>query len=249
MTNTVASVERSYRILHSLKDMDGARVSELAAELDMTSSTIHKHLKTLLEIGYVTNEGGTYNVGLRYLNLGGFARNRRQGYQEAIPLVHELAKATEERSQFHVEEHGRGIYLHTETPEHAVRTERYLGQLRYLHSGAAGKAILASLPKQYVEDIVDQWGLPAETEHTITDKDVLFEELEDIRDRGIAFNDEESIKGLRAVGVSVTLPSGQVLGAFSVAGPAHRLKGEFYTDEIPDLILGYANELELNLTY
>lgn len=249
MSKTLSTVERSYEILHTIMELDGARVTVLAAELDMPKSTVHKHLKTLTELRYAINEGGTYHIGLRYLNLGSHARNRRDEYPQAIQTVKDLATATEERVQFVVEEHGHGIYLHIEAHEQGVRTDRHIGQLRHLHTSAAGKAILANLPNQHVDEIIDRWGLPAETDNTIIDKEKLMEELKVIRERGIAFNDEESIGGLRGVGVPVLLPNGQVLGSFSVAGPAHRLKGQVYREEIPDLLLGYANKLELNLEY
>lgn len=249
MVETVSSVERSYAILHALKELDGARVEEVSRALDTPQSTVHKHLATLEGLGYVTNDGGVYRVGLRYLNLGGFARSNREGYEQAIGIVDTIAAKTGERTQFVVEEHGRGVYLHTTAPEQAVQTERHMGKLRYLHSSAAGKAILASLPPAYVDEIVDEHGLPAETENTITDREALYDELDRIRERGVAFNYEESIEGLRAAGVAVELPDSRVLGSFSISGPARRLKGEFYQQELPDILLGHANELELKLAY
>lgn len=164
-----------------------------------------------------------YHVGLRYLNLGGFARSNQVGYKNTTRIVDTIAERTGERAQFVVEEHGRGVYLYTTAPEQAVETERYMGKLRYLHSSAAGKAILASLPNEYVDEILDKHGLPAETEYTVTDRETLYKELEAIQERGVAFNEEESIEGLRAVGVAVELPDTRVLGSFSIFGPARRL--------------------------
>lgn len=89
--------------------------------------------------------------------------------------------------------------------------------------------------------------MPTETPATITDRDELYDELERIRSAGVAFNDGESIKGLRAVGAPVITPRDTVLGAFSVSAPTHRLKDDLYEKELPNLILGSANELELNL--
>ncbi len=249
MVETVSSVERSYTVLHALKELDGARVEEVSSALGIPKSTVHKHLATLDDLGYVNNRGSVYHVGLRYLNLGGFARSRWDGYENTIRIVDTIAERTEERTQFVVEDHGRGIYLHTTAPEQAVQTERHMGKLRYLHSSAAGKAILASLPREYVEDIFDKHGLPVETENTITNREAMYEELAEIQERGVAFNQEESIKGLRAVGVAVELPDKRVLGSFSISGPARRLKGEFYRQELPDILLGHANELELKLAY
>lgn len=244
---TVASVERSYTIVHALQELNGARIQELAAHLDFAPSTVHKHLSTLKMLGYVQKEGDEYHLGMRFLTIGGHIRNSKKGYRLAIELVSRLVDEADERAQFVVENGGRGFYLHTEISQHAVQIDRYMGKRRYLHASAAGKAILSKLPRERVEAILDQWGMPAETSATITDREELYEELETIRETGVAFNDGESIKGLRAVGVPVMTPQDTVLGAFSVSAPAHRLKGERYEEEFPNLILGYANELELNL--
>lgn len=246
-STTVASVERSYEIVHTLQEFNGARVQEIAEHLDLASSTVHKHLATLEKLGYVSKKGDEYRVGMRFLTVGGSIRNRSKEYRLAIKLVSRMVEEVDERVQFVVEEEGQGFYLHTESSRHGVQIDRHIGKRRYLHASAAGKAILAHLPQERVEAIIDRWGLPAETSATITDRDQLQEELERIRSAGIAFNDEESIEGLRAVGAPVITPYDTVLGAFSVSGPAHRLKGERYRKEIPDLLLGFANELELNL--
>jgi len=106
-----------------------------------------------------------------------------------------------------------------------VLINRRTGIQRHLHSTAAGKAILAEMPEQRVMDIISEHELPAETEHTITDPDSLVEELDEIREHGIAYNDEESVEGLRAVGVPVRGSNGIAIGALSVSGPSNRLRG------------------------
>ena len=83
----------------------------------------------------------------------------------------------------------------------------------------------------------------------VADADALFEELDRIRELGVAFNDEGSTEGFRSVGVPVTGPEGDVLGAFAVAGPTHRMRGETFETELPDLTRSVVNELELNLAY
>lgn len=245
----ISSVERSFEVVDALKELDGARVSEVADHLELANSTVHKHLATLHELGYVAKEGDIYHVGMRFLTTGGYVQNRKRGYQEAIEIVNELTHPIGVRSQFVVEEHGRCYYLHTNSSNDAIQIDRRIGICRHIHAGAAGKAILAHLPNARVDEIIDQWGLPPETEHTITDRKELIEELEEIRNRGYAYNDQESVNGLRAVGAPVMLPSGDVFGAFSIGGAAHRLQGDVFTSELPNMLLGHINELELQLAY
>lgn len=245
---SVKSVETMFRIVDVLMEHDGARVTDLADELDLAKSTVHQQLATLCSLGYAVKENGEYHVGLKFFSIGEYARQRKKGTQLAEPMVEQLAVETEERAQFFVEEHGHTIYLHVKEGERGVKVGRHPGKIRHLHSSAGGKAVLAHMSRERVLEVVDRWGLPAETEHTITDKAELFEELEHIREQGYATNKEESIEGLWALGVPV-IANDEIIGAFSVSGPRHRLDTEWFRTDLPDTLRGAANELELKLKY
>lgn len=245
----VKSVERGMKIVETIRERGGATVTEVANELGTAKSTVHGYLSTFHDLGYLINEGGTYHIGTKFLRIGEHSRTRREEYTMAAEKIQELAEQTDERSQFVIEEHGRGVFLYRGFGSHAVETGSETGKRMYLHSTSAGKSILAHLPEGKVEEIIDQWGLQSLTSNTITDKAELFEELADIRDRGYAFNREENIEGLRAVGVPLTSGQRGVIGALSISGPTHRMKGEWLRTDLPDLLLGTANELELNITY
>lgn len=246
---TVKSAATLLSIMEGIQDLNGVRVTELADHLDVSKSTVHRHLSTLEANEYVVQEGDTYHLGLRFLGLGEYVRERNPVYTMARSIVDQLAEETEERALFMAEEHGRAIYLYRGLGAHAVRTNSKIGTRRYLHTIAGGKAMLAHLPDERVDAIIDRWGLSPETATTITDREELTTELERVRERGVAFNREECIDGLQAVGAPVLGPDGTVVGALSVSGPMHRMKGEWLEEEIPDLLLGSANELELNLKY
>jgi DNA-binding IclR family transcriptional regulator len=112
-----------------------------------------------------------------------------------------------------------------------------------------GKAILAHLPESRVHEILDRHGLPEKTEQTITERDALFEELSEIRERGVAFDREERLSGLRCVAVPILSNSSRVEGALSVSGPTSRMQGERFESELPERLRSAANVIELNITY
>lgn len=242
---TLKSVETTLEVLNLLRERDGARVSELADELGRAPSTVHSHLVTLEAKEYVVKEGDIYQLGLHLLELGDYVQNRKEAFQIAQSYTEQLAGETECRAVFVVEENGRGVYLHTYSGKYAVWKYSTLGKRFYLHQTAAGKALLSKLSDEQVATIIDRWGLPAKTENTITDPDVLYQELNQIRERGYSLNREEQLDGVKAVGVPVTGTNGQVIGSFSVASPANRLTGEWFTEELPNIVLGVANEFEL----
>lgn len=246
---TVKTVDTVFMIIEALQESDGARITELGEQLDVANSTIHRHLTSLRRRGYVIKQGDTYKLGLRFLDLGQYVRTREVVFEMAKPKVEELAEETGERVQFIVEEHGYGVYVHRERGAHAVKTDPGIGKHIPIHATAAGKAILAYYPRDGVEEIIAENGVPALTENTITDPHELFDELATIRERGFSINNEESLEGLRAMGVPIKSPGAQVLGALSVSGPIHRMKGDWFEQELPDLLLGTANELELNIAH
>lgn len=246
---TVLADETLLDIVEHLHDDAGATVTEIANELGYAKSTVHNHLSTLYGRGYVLKDGTAYHLGLRFLAVGERTRNRYPASQLAKEKVDDLARETGERAQFIVEEHGDGVYLHRALGERAVRTDPGIGNRIPLHATAAGKAILANVSEERLFDIAERTAFEAITERTITDESALRDELEEIRERGYAFNDQENLDGLRAVGVPITGPNDEVIGALSVSGPNHRFKGESFERELPNLLLGTANELELNIAY
>lgn len=245
----VKSAETLFDIVEFVQREGGATVTATADDLGYAKSTVHRHLVTLRDRGYAVKEGETYHVGLRFLDLGEHARNRQRASQLARQKVEELATETEERAQFIVEEHGDAVYIHRAHGEHAVRTAPGIGKRIPLHATAAGKAILASMPESELFRNIELIQFERLTDGTITTEEQLLEELEAVRERGYAFNMQENIDGLRAVGVPIHTPDDGVVGALSVSGPTHRLKGDWFEQGLPDLLLGAANELELNIAH
>lgn len=247
--NRIRTTERVFQIIELLMEEDGLRLTEIAKHLDLSKSTTYRHLVSLEQEGYVVREDMIYYPGMRFLNIGEYVRNRKDVFQMVKPKVEKLAKETEERSEFFIEEHGHGIFVHREVGENAVHTNTRVGKTMPLHATAAGKAILAEYPRKRIKEIVERRGLKQLTKHTITNIDELMNELEHVRETSVAYNDQELIMGLRAVGVPIHDRNKEVVGGLSITGPTSRLRDDVFNDEFPNLLLGVANELELNLTY
>jgi len=243
------TLERGFKIIESLHELDGATLSEIADELDFAESTVHRHLATLQSLGYVVRDGNQYRISFRFLELGEYIRTRRDAYELATDAVTNVAEQSKERAQFFVEEQRKAVYLALATGEHGFITDAKIGKHIPLHGTAGGKAILAHLPESYVDEIIEHHGLPALTEYTITERAELEEELEQVREQGYAFNRQEYLPGSHAVGVPILQDDDQPIGSLSVTGPNRRLRGDFFEEEIPELLLETANELELKITY
>jgi len=243
---TMKTTEKSLRILEAVERGERT-VTDIANELSLQKSSVYTHLATLKDAGCVIKDGDQYRLGMTLLRLGIAARQRDEAYQKAKPITEQLAEETNERGHFTIEEQGEGIYLFEAKGSRAIMTGPQIGGRVPLHATASGKAILAYEEEQRRTKIVQELTFERFTPNTTTDVDSFLDELETVRERGFAKNEQEDVKGVNAIAAPVTKPTGEVVGALSVGGPAHRLNDEKLETELADIILGYVNELELSL--
>lgn len=244
----VESVKRVFDIVEALEQKGQARVTELATELGMAKSTVHRHLKTLLSHGYVVKDGNSYRLSFQFLSLGTHTRNQIEGTQLIQRKVEKLTRETGERVQFVVEERGSGVFVYSKKGDRWESAKTDVGRRVTLHASASGKAILSALPESCVDEIVELQGLPELTEKTVTTRAELEEELEATRERGYSLNDEENLEGFRSIGVPIVGPNERVIGAFSISGPMHRFEGETFHEELPILLREAAEDVNIQLT-
>lgn len=246
---TIQAVGITLEIIDFLHERNSAGITEIANELGWSKGTIHCHLATLIENEYVVKDGEQYSLGLRYLELGEGVKEQLGIYDIVTTELDDLTNECGELAQFATEEHGRAVYLYKKGGERAVQTASSVGKREFLHCISLGKAILAHYPRERVDEIIDRHGLPKYTDQTITTREGLFDELETIRERGYAFDDEEKIEGLRCVAAPVMDGDGGVLGAVSLSGPSSRMTGDRYREKIPNMVTRSANVIEINAKF
>lgn len=183
-----------------------------------------------------------------FIHIGEHAKHRLEIYNSARANVHELAEQTGEFAKLLVEENGRGIFVVVARGDNSLHLDPYTLDREYLHCTALGKAIIANLPRDRVAAILDQHGQPALAENTITDRDQLFDELEEIRSLGYALDDEERLPGLRCVAAPIKL-SEDTYAAVSVSGPTSRITDQQLRDELPKLVKNTANAITIDVRY
>jgi len=247
--NPVNAVQVSLDILEALQQRRAAGVTELANAVGVTKGTAHNHLSTLEYNDYVTKDDeGRYLLGFRFLELAHHAKRRVGIYDLVTEQVDLLAEETEEMTLYTVEEHGLGVCLYRALGENAVQTLLHVGYRSPLHRTAVGKAILAYQPDERLEAIIETRGLERATENTITDPATLRAELETVRERGFAVNEEETIRGLVGVGVPIVVQDEMIAGAISVIGPRSRMDDDRLYEVIPDSIARSVNVIQVNAT-
>lgn len=235
-------------IIDALVELEGARVTEIAKQLQISKGSASNHLHTLRNEGYVTAKGDEYHPSLKFTYIGEHAKQHDRAYELAAEKTRHLDNEIPFETTFIVEENGIGRYL---TPEvrQAGRHDNFAftGEEEYLHTIAAGKSILATFSRDRIEEILDQWGLVKKTENTITNRERFFEELDKVREQGYAINQQENRQNVYSISTAVHRSSGRVLGGMSVVTPLFRLKGDDFDREIYKLLFDQVNDLEEDL--
>ncbi|WP_136602777.1 IclR family transcriptional regulator [Salinigranum halophilum] len=246
---SIKSIENAFEIIEAVREADGIRLNELSEVVEKSPSTLHQYLQTLLQSEFLVKVGHEYHLSYRFLDYGEYARQRNPLFEITSKKVVQLADNTGERAQFVVPEHQQVVVLNTVVGDQAVKAGVRTGQRFPMHATAAGKAMLAHYPPARVKEIIEARGLTEITEHTITDEEELFDVLEEVRESGVAFNNQEDTSGLRAIGCAIRDADGLPVGALSVSGPSHRLEQAEFEQELIDRLKSTTNEIELRFRY
>ncbi len=242
----VQSLGRALDLLEILADGGGhLTIGEIAARSDVPMPTIHRLLKTLVDRGYVRRlSNRRYALGFRLVPLGQSA-GAMVG-TDAHDVLASLVEQLGESANLAVLSGDHAEYVAQVPSRHSMRMFTEVGRRVELHCTGVGKALLAELDGERVAGIVGRAGLRPHTEHTITSADALRAELDEIRGRGHAIDEQEQELGVRCVAVAV--PSGSPSSlAVSVSGPLTRMTDDV-VDRAAPLLAAAAAQLAQDLT-
>ena len=250
LNKMVKSVFRAVQILDVLSS-DGERsVTEISKSLNFPKSSVHEIISTLLEEGILgkDTDRNRYSLGLKLFELGKQAQANLEISKVAIPSLRGLQEQLDETVHLTVLDGKEVLYIECFESTKRLRTYSVIGIRAPLHCTAVGKAILAHLDEEDVEDVIQSMGLPRFTENTITDRQRLNAEMRKVRDCGFATDDMEHEDGVRCVRAPVRNHTGKVVASISVSGPSQRMTSS-RLEEIAPLVMERAAEISRRLGY
>ncbi len=222
--NTVKSLKRAIAVLDCFSQKEPElSVTEIARKLDMQKSTIFNILSTFQESGILIKNpsNSKYQLGYKLLHLSYIINSGISIREDFLPFMKEIANATGEVCYFGLLDGLEVLYIEAVYPMNQLQARNILGERAPLYCTGLGKAMLANLSEDQISAVLTG-PMPPFTKCTITDPDVLRNELEEIRQNGFAVDNMEHEFGIRCVAVPVFGLSGNVLGAVSVSGPSPR---------------------------
>lgn len=222
-------------------------ISDIGRRTALPISTVHRILQELNDLGWVRSDGEHgYMLGPRLLSLAGHAASGDAIARIGRPILHRLSDQAGYAAHLAVRSGDEAVYVEKVEGRRAYHMRSHIGLAIPLHCTGIGKALLAHLPTEETRAILTRTGMPAQTEHTITDLDQMIEHLELVRRRGCAIDDEENEENIRCVAAAIVDHRGIAVGGLSVSGLAFELDAH-RIDQLTPLVQGAARAVTASL--
>jgi DNA-binding IclR family transcriptional regulator len=243
------STLKAWELVDILMEYGPCRMSDISTHIDLSRASAYTYLQTLESLGLVERENKEYSLSTKFIIYGDYVRDNLRMYEYGQTYTDEISETTGETALLSIPQNQLSIQVYLSYGKHSV-AENYYQQAKEhpipAYCSAAGKAHLAFTKDGKLEELIEKMDLEARTDATLTNEADLREELETVRSQGVAFNDEESLKGLRAVAAPIVI-NGAIEGSISIGGAKERFPDERLRGELADLAKEKSNAIEVEI--
>ena len=222
----IQSLDRAMTILSILEQKNTASVTEIAEELGVNKSTVSRLMETLKKHDMVQADPATkkYGLGFKILYLGEGVKRNINIITIARPFLTKLYDELDESVHLCAFNNDAAYVVDQVQSNKVYNLSATVGMAEPLHSSSVGKCILAFRPPFAAVRLLKDYPLTAYTPKTITDKDILMEQLAIIRSQGYAVDDEEIALGVRCIAAPIYDYRGEVNYSLGVSGTTNNIK-------------------------
>ncbi|QDU59270.1 HTH-type transcriptional repressor AllR [Planctomycetes bacterium Pan216] len=245
----VPNLERALRIMEFLAEQaEGCGLSLIAEKLEFPKNSVFRIVSTLHAYGYVERDevGKTYRLSRKLLDLGYAAIDESNLVEKSLDVMRRLRDETGETALIATLTQGRGIVLEQVPGLHPVKVVVEVGHSFPLHCAAPAKAMVAFLPEPERKSHLDTMSFPRFTKRTITSKQAMREELEQVVSLGYAVDHAEELEDLHCVAAPVLNHRNYPVASIWVTGPSYRLRAADFA-KIGPLVAARAGEISARL--
>jgi len=235
---TIQSVEKACDLLIALgNSTEELGVSELSRMLNIGKSTVWKLLNTLENKGFIVKSGNSdkYSLSIKYFQVACQYYNQKPIHTVVRGFMEKLSRKYGETIHFAVKDGDEIVYVEKLDGTFNVNIYSKIGRRSPLYAPSVGKVILANLEREQIMDFLNRVKLNAYTNKTIANKELLMAELDGIRKKGYAIDNEEYELGIRCAGVPIKNIADKIIGGLSISGTTSRMTDELITEMIADL--------------
>ena len=229
----VQSIGKVFTLLEVMADHGGMMtLSHLSSEAGLPPPTIHRFVRTLVDLGYVRQQPTReYVLGPRLIRLGESSSGVLGVW--ARPYLEHLVDELGESANLAMLDGDQIVYVAQAPSRHSMRMFTEVGRRVSPHCTAVGKALMAELPPEQVQDILRRTGMPRHTDNTITDPESFAEQLRSAKENGFAIDEGEQEVGVRCVAVAIANAPARL--SISISGPAARVTEALVRRAVPML--------------
>ncbi len=222
------AVDRAIDIIELLSEKDRAlSVSQIMNELDIPRQSLIRILNTLRVRGIIDKgeKKGFYRLGMNLLFMGNHLQDKINLRSIAWPSMQELSKKIRKTIELSTLDRDQLVCIERIQGNESVNIYSRIGAVYpYFHAVSVGKVYLAHMDSGKRKENLKKIGMPAVTEYTITDINILEKELEKVKAKGFAFEDQELRKGVRRVAAPIYNKTNKIAGCISIAAPIFSFK-------------------------
>lgn len=248
MNNTLS---KSIQVLELLAAHPNMSSTEICEKLNIPKSSTHSILKTLHHYQMVNKDNITkkFTLGVKLIELGNLAQLELDLCRIASPYLKGLNELTNETIHLAVFNKDAVMYIDCIESQQRLRTHSVIGVHAPLYCTGVGKAIMAFLPQQEIERIINEKGLLKKTDYTITSRGQMLQELAEIRNSGCSFDNMEHEDNMVCIAAPIMNSYGEVFASISISGPAFRLPPERLRGELLKVIKDTAKEISTKVGF
>jgi IclR family KDG regulon transcriptional repressor len=228
-TSTHQSLKRGLQIVEMVAEMaEPPTLSAIARKSKLNRSTTHHLLKALVEFGYLVQAPKThiYSLSSKLFRITRRTWTAEQLAEIATPFLEELGNLTGEGTSLAVFRNGHVIVAAKQEQDGPLRVVQRIGESRPVYCTAVGKVLAAGLPERELEELIEKTDFKRKTPKTITSPAIFRKEMARIRKKGVAFDNEEHIKGVRCLAAPIKDYSGETRAALCIVGPKDNLSAK-----------------------
>jgi IclR family pca regulon transcriptional regulator len=240
----IQSLERGLAVLNSFsRERRTQTLSEVAELTGLTRATARRVLLTFAELGYVHQNGRSFSLTPKVLDLGYSYLSSLQIVELAQPPMERLVEEVRESSSMSVLDGSEIVYVARVPTKRIMTISLALGSRLPAYPTSMGRVLLAGLSDQEIDEYLTKTHLEQLTPHTITDPVVLRKVIELVRTDGYIEVDQELEEGVRSIAAPITNGRGKVLAAMNISAHASRVSVETMLEEFRPRLLATARTI------